>query len=164
MTGICDLNRKTYLLKKIFKSNVFHEVHMGINKDYTLSLSSMSKMIFSSVPSLSRVQLFATPWTAARQDSLSITSSQSLLAQTCVLNQWCHQTISSSVIPFSCLQAFPASGSFLMSQFLLDPFLCKNVSLGIPTGCECFRRRHYRHPMLWGWMKLVFLGTIIIAL
>ena len=34
---------------------------------------------FSSVQSLSRVQLFATPWTAARQDSLSITSSLSLL-------------------------------------------------------------------------------------
>ena len=34
--------------------------------------------IFSSVQSLSRVQLFVTPWTAARQASLSITNSQSL--------------------------------------------------------------------------------------
>ena len=34
---------------------------------------------FSSVPSLSRVQLFVTPWTAAQQASLSITSSRSLL-------------------------------------------------------------------------------------
>ena len=33
----------------------------------------------SSVQSLSRVQLFSTPWTAARQASLSITNSQSLL-------------------------------------------------------------------------------------
>ena len=33
------------------------------------------------------------------------------------LSQWCHPTISSSVVPFSsCLQSFPASGSFLMSQ------------------------------------------------
>ena len=30
---------------------------------------------------------------------------------------WCHPTISFSVIPFSCLQSFPASGSFQMSQF-----------------------------------------------
>ena len=30
-------------------------------------------------------------------------------------SQWCHPTISSSVIPFSCLQSFPASGSFPMS-------------------------------------------------
>ena len=37
------------------------------------------KIIISSVKSLSRVQLFATPWTAARQDSLSITNSWSLL-------------------------------------------------------------------------------------
>ena len=33
-------------------------------------------------------------------------------------SRWCHPTISSSVVPFSsCLQSFPASGSFLMSQF-----------------------------------------------
>ena len=36
-------------------------------------------LIYSSVQSLSRVQLFATPWTAARQASLSITNSRSLL-------------------------------------------------------------------------------------
>ena len=35
--------------------------------------------VFSSIQSLSRVQLFGTPWTAARQASLSITNSQSLL-------------------------------------------------------------------------------------
>ena len=36
----------------------------------------------------------------------------------CSLSQWCHPTISSSVVPFSsCLQYFPASGSFPMSQF-----------------------------------------------
>ena len=35
----------------------------------------------------------------------------------CPLNRWCHPTISSSVAPFSsCLQYFPASGTFLMSQ------------------------------------------------
>ena len=35
----------------------------------------------------------------------------------CLSSQWCHLTISSSVIPFSsCLQSFPTSGSFQMSQ------------------------------------------------
>ena len=35
----------------------------------------------------------------------------------CPLSQWCHPTISSSIVPFSsCLQSFPASGPFLMSQ------------------------------------------------
>ena len=34
------------------------------------------------------------------------------------LSQWCHQTISSSIVPFSsCPQSFPASGSFQMIQF-----------------------------------------------
>ena len=38
-------------------------------------------------------------------------------SNSCPLSQWCHLTISSSVIPFSsCLQSFPASGSFQMSQ------------------------------------------------
>ena len=37
----------------------------------------------------------------------------------CPLSRWCHPTISSSVIPFfSCLQSFPASVSFPMSQLL----------------------------------------------
>ena len=36
----------------------------------------------------------------------------------CPLNRWCHPTSSSSVVLFSsCLQSFPASGSFPMSQF-----------------------------------------------
>ena len=39
-------------------------------------------------------------------------------SDSCPLSRWCHPTISSSVIPFSsCLQSFPASGSFLVSQF-----------------------------------------------
>ena len=38
-------------------------------------------------------------------------------SNSCPLSRWCHATISSSVVPFSsCLQSFPASGSFSMSQ------------------------------------------------
>ena len=40
-------------------------------------------------------------------------------SNSCPLRQWCHSTILSSVIPFSsCLQSFPALGSFPMSQFI----------------------------------------------
>ena len=42
-------------------------------------MSLEASSLFSSVQLLSRVRLFATPWTAARQASLSITNSQSLL-------------------------------------------------------------------------------------
>ena len=39
-------------------------------------------------------------------------------SNSCPLSRWCHPTISSSVVPFSsCLQSFPASGSFPKSQF-----------------------------------------------
>ena len=37
-------------------------------------------------------------------------------SNSCPLSRWCHPTISSSVVPFSCLQSFPASGSFPVSQ------------------------------------------------
>ena len=68
------------------------------------------------VQSLSCVLLFATPWTAACQASLSFTISQSLL-NSCPFSRWCHPAISCSVVPFSsCPQSFPASGSFPVSQ------------------------------------------------
>ena len=71
-----------------------------------------------SVQSLSHVWLFATPGTAARQTSLSITNSRSLL-KFMPLSQWCYPTISSSVVPFSShLQSFPASGSFQIESVL----------------------------------------------
>ena len=39
-------------------------------------------------------------------------------SNSCALSLWCHPTISSSFVPFSsCLQSFPASGSFQVSQF-----------------------------------------------
>ena len=72
-------------------------------------------MDFSSVQSLCRVQLFATPWTEARQVSLSITNSWSLLKLMSIESMMpsshlilCHPLLLPSI--------FPASGSFQMSQ------------------------------------------------
>ena len=49
------------------------------------------------------------------------------------LSWWCHPTISSSVIPFfSCLQSFPASGSFQTSQFFAS-FQFSSVTQLCPT-------------------------------
>ena len=65
------------------------------------------------VQSLSHVQLFATPWTAACQASQFFTISQSLLK---LMSRWYHLTISFSVAPFSsCPQSSPASRSFPMN-------------------------------------------------
>ena len=70
--------------------------------------------------SCSVVSNSATPWTAARQASLSTTNSQSR-SNSCPLSQQCYPTISSSVVPFSsCLQFFLASGSFPVSQFFIS--------------------------------------------
>ena len=57
-----------------------------------------------------------TPWTGARQAFLSFSISRSLL-RLILLSRRCHPPTSSSVIPFSCLQSFPASGSFPVSRF-----------------------------------------------
>ena len=40
-------------------------------------------------------------------------------SDSCLLSQWCHTTISSSVTQFSCPQCFPASLSFPMSQLFV---------------------------------------------
>ena len=73
---------------------------------------------FSSVQSLSHVWLFATPWTAVRKASLSITNSQSpnkpMSIESVLLSN--HP---SSVVPFSCPQSVPAFWSFQMSQLSL---------------------------------------------
>ena len=52
-------------------------------------------------------------------------------SNSCPLGQWCHPTISSSVVPFSsCPHSFPASGSFLMSRF----FTSGGQSIGLSAS------------------------------
>ena len=52
-------------------------------------------------------------------------------SNSCPSSWWCHPTISSSVIPFSfCLQSFPTSGSFPVSQF----FTLDGQSIGVSTS------------------------------
>ena len=52
------------------------------------------------------------------------------------LSRWCHPTISSSVISLSsCLQSFPASGSFLKSQF----FASGGQGIGASTSAQSYQ-------------------------
>ena len=59
----------------------------------------------------------------------------------CPLSQWCHPTISSSVVPFSsCLQSFPTSWSFQMSQLFASGGQNFGVSAStsvFPVNCYC---------------------------
>ena len=81
-----------------------------------ISIWGRWRWLDQSVQWLSRIRVFVTPWTAARQASLSITNSRSLLKLK-PLSRWCHPTISSLVVPFSShLRSFPESGSFQISQ------------------------------------------------
>ena len=72
---------------------------------------------FSLVQLLSCVWLFETPWIAEHQ-AFCPSPTPGACLNSCPLSQWCYPTMSSSVVPFSsCLQSFPASRSFPMSQF-----------------------------------------------
>ena len=73
----------------------------------------------------------------------------------CPSNQWCHPTISSSVIPFSsCLQSFPVSGFFLISQF----FASGGQSVGVSASTSVL-------PMnIQDWLPLGLTSWIFYAL
>ena len=80
-------------------------------------------------------------------------------SNSCPLSQWCHPTISSSVVPFSfCLQSSPTSGSFPMSLF----FASGGQSIGVsalatvlPMNIEDWS------PLGWtGWISLSLQGTL----
>ena len=110
----------------------------------------------SSVQLLSRVQLFATPWPAARQAFLSITNSRSH-SNSRPLSQWCHPTISSCVVPFSShLLSFSASGSFQVSQFFASGGQGTGVSASasvLPMNIQDW------FPLGWtGWNSLLSKG------
>ena len=97
--------------------------------------SQLNEGVFSSVQSLSCVQLFATPWTAAHQASLSITNSGSLLKLMSIqlMMPFNHLILS---VPFSsCFQSFLASGSFPTSQF----FTPGSQSIGVSIHHQSFQ-------------------------
>ena len=80
---------------------------------------------------LSLVQLFATPWTAVRQASLSITNSHSLL-KLMSLELMMPSNNLILVVPFSShFQSFPASGSFQMSQLFIGG---QNIGVSASTS------------------------------
>ena len=101
--------------------------------------------------SLSRVRLFATPWIAARQASLSITNSRSSLRLTSIESVMLSSHLILCCPFFTCPQSLPASESFPMSQLFawggqstgvsaLSSFLPKKSQGWSPsewTDCSC---------------------------
>ena len=76
--------------------------------------------------------VFNSLWPHRCLATLSITNTYS---NSCPSSWWCHPIISSSVVCFSsCLQTFPASGSFPMSQF----FMSDGQSIGVSISASVF--------------------------
>ena len=92
-------------------------------------------------------------WPLGQQNARLSCPSQSprVCSNSCPLNQWCHPTISSSVIPFSSyLQSFPASSSFPMSRL----FSSGGQSTGASASASVL-------PMIiQGWFHLGLIGLV----
>jgi len=71
----------------------------------------------------------------------------------CLSSRWCHPTISSSVVPFSsCLQSFPASRSFQMSQLFAS--VGQSIGVSISTSVLPINTQDWS-PLGWtGWISL----------
>ena len=76
--------------------------------------------------------------------------SPGVCSNSCPLSQWCHPTISSSVVPFSCPQSFPASGSFPMSRL----FQSGAQSIGVSASASVLLMNTQ------GWFPLGLTGLI----
>ena len=111
---------------------------------------------FSSVQSLIRVWLFATPWIAARQASLSSPTPR-VHSNSCPSSRWCHPAILSSLIPFSsCPQSLPTSESFPMSQL----FAWGGQSIGVLALASLPPKKSQGWPPseCTGWISLLSKG------
>ena len=79
-------------------------------------------------------------------------------SNSCPLSWWCHPAILSSFVPFSsCLQSFPASGSFLMSQF----FASGGQSIGASASASVLPMNIQEFPLVLDWFDLLTVqGTL----
>ena len=105
------------LLMKMKEENVKAGLKLNIQKTKIMTSGPITSWQISSIQfSLSVVSDSSQPQGLqhARLPCPSLTPRA--CSNSCPSSQWCHPTISSSIIPFPCLQSFPESGFFLVSQ------------------------------------------------
>ena len=116
----------------------------GNLKAYLVGLLFFSRSVMSSSLRPHGLQHARLPWPSP---------SPRACPDACPLSQWCHPTISSSVVTFFCLQSFPASGSFLMSWLLTSG----GQSIGVSASTSAL-------PMnIQYWFPLVLTGFDLCA-
>ena len=119
-----------------------------IGKVMSLLFNMLSRFVISSVQfSHSVVSDYLWPHVLQNTGPPCPSPTPGVYSNSCPLSWWCHPTISSSVVPFSsCLQSFPASGSFPMRQLFAwggqstgasasESVLPMNIQDRSPLGC-----------------------------
>ena len=112
-----------------------------------------NKCSLDSVQSLNCVWLFVTPVDCSTPGCPGPSPISGVYSNSCPLSQWCHPTVSSSVVPFpSCLQSFPASESFPVSWL----FPSGGQSIGVSASASVLPVNIQDwFPLGWtGWISL----------
>ena len=126
-----------HLAPAIFQAHSNQALFSTVLSTSVLSESLMSSLVVVA-QSLSCVWLFVTH--GLQHTRLYCPSpSPGVCWSSCPLSQWCHPSILSSVAPFSsCLQSFPASGSFPVSQLFTSggPSIIASVSSVLPMNIQ----------------------------
>ena len=145
--------QKLYLFSYIFRG--FKFLSYAVLQQYPLRYGHLGDQLWSIIPKL--------PHCSVVSDSLQPHGLQhakppcpspipGVYSNSHPLSQWCHPTISSSVVPFSsCLQSFPASGSFPRSQF----FTSGGQRIGVSTSASVLQMNIQDwSPLGWtGWIS-----------
>ena len=142
---------------KIYKRYFLSPLLISLYTPPSMKASRYHDMMFSSVaqlcPSLCDPMDCSTPGLPVHHQTPGVYS------DSCPLSQWCHLTISFSVIPFSsCLQSFLASGSFQMSQF----FASGGQSIGVSASASVLPANIQDWlPLGWtGWISMAVQETL----
>ena len=139
-----------FLTRTSCRKTTYANSYYGAWPGWVVSVSVPPLTSWVQFRSLSYVQLFVTPGKHARLPCPSPTPKA--CSNSCPSSWWCHPTISSTVIPLSCLQSFPASESFQRSQL----FTSGSQSIGVSASTSVLPMNIQKwFPLGWaGWISL----------
>ena len=129
---------------------------------YNSAFSSSSFFFFKLFSSMTQLCLTLRPQGQQQARPPCPSTTPRVFSNSCPLSQWCHPTISSSVVPFSsCPQSLTASGSFQMSQLFASNCIRwqKYWSFGFNISPSSDTQDWF--PLGWtGWISLLSRGLL----